>query len=216
MNRPSLFSFAIGNLLSVPAILAVTALACYRWCTQQQHHEHMSWLVPTAALMASKASLVARGRIADYRRWSRAWDRMSGAGGNRTGARSRPRVVRALLAWVAWVGLGAWLCQPHPEFVGTPVRGLYAATFGALTLWGVSVPVIATARWLRRRVGAIRAPRTRDHVVAIALPVPRSSPTVAAAAAAVPDYCHRLMATSARPPDERHGFLANPSPGDHP
>ena len=201
MNRPSLFSFAIGNLLSVPAILGATALACCRWHTQQQHHEHISWLVPTAALMLSKASLLARGRIAAYKRWNRAWDAMSGTGGNRV-ARSRTRVGRALLAWLAWLGLGVWLLNPHPQFAGTPVRGLYAAAFSALTLWGVSVPVLGAARWLRRRVGAIRVRRPRDHVVAIALPVPRRSPTVADAVAMLPPYCRALMADNALPSGE--------------
>jgi len=216
MNRPSLVSFAIGNLLSVPAILAVTGFACYRWGTQQRHGEYISWLVPAAALMASKASLAARGRLAEYRRWSRAWDAMSGAGGNRATGRARSHPRRTVLAWAAWVGLGLWLCNPHPQFAGTPVRGIYATAFSALTLWGVLVPVIGTARWIRRRVRAISVPRKRDPVVAIALPVPRSSPTVATAAAAVPDYCHRLMKGSARPSDERPGFLANPRTGDHP
>jgi len=105
-----------------------------------------------------------------------------------------------LLAWAAWVGLGGWLSHRHPEVAGTPVRALFTVAFGALTLWGVSVPIIGTARWLRHLVIRKPKPDGAEFIVCVVPGSSRSSPSLAQITSGLPSYCKRLMAGGASPP----------------
>jgi len=191
MNRPSLFTVLLGNWLSVGGVLSFTGLACYRWATRNAHQDTISWVVPAAGLLLSKASVLARGRMNEHRRWSRAWSEMAGGSAARRGA----RWGRRLLCWAAWVGLGAWLTN-HQYVAATPVHRVFGVTFAALTLWGVSVPVVGSVRWLRRRVAIRPSRQAREDVVTICLPVPRTSPKASLSVSALPHYCVPLLRSS--------------------
>jgi hypothetical protein len=198
MNRPALTNYVIGNGASVAVIVGATAFLMYRWCTQAEHGESISWLLPAVALLASSASFKARVRLANFNAWNRSWQAMSGATPQRAAGSNGAR-LSSVLAVVAWTGLLCWLI-PH-QADKTNEAGFLATLWLLLTLCGVVLAMSRALRWVlrparpaipRRKTGA----REGEQLVEVCLPVPSGSPSLARIRAGLPDYCLKLLARS--------------------
>jgi hypothetical protein len=201
MNRPAYTQYVIGSAVSVTAMVGVTAFVAFRWCTQQEHGESISWIVPAVALCATRAAVRARARVSTYKNWKRSWQAMSGVTPQRK-ARSTAARLSWAIAVILWAALLGWLV-PHQDEKSTQ---LVVVTFAwlLLTAWGVGAAAWGVLRWAFPRARppapvAERRERKREELVEVCVGVPwAASPSLRRIRATLPDYCKALLAREER------------------
>ena len=212
MIRPALTNYVIGNRPTLAATCCLTAFVLFRWGMQEQHREHISWIIPAVALLMSKASFAARKRVVAYRNWREAWDEMAGAAAQPTqqtpSQRKRVPFAWRLVGFTTWLALLCWLI-PHSR-ENTNEAALFALAWLLLSLWGAVAAVKAFARWVfsPAKAKAAASPRrergaVRNHIVSVCLKVPWISPSLPRIRARLPDYCQPLLLTRASAPPEQ-------------
>jgi membrane protein YdbS with pleckstrin-like domain len=180
MNRPSLFTYAIGNPLSALVLGGASVLLLWRWW-----HGTVANLAAIIAAVVLWSTLQAVDRLFRYQSWKRQWDAMAGIPPRRSliGRVARLPGVRWLLLLGIWFAMANYARQhPEDDVIALPVLvGLPALM--------VLVVLYRLIRWQRRRTARRRvlAP------VALVLKRPRGSPTREAATQALPDYCKPLV-----------------------
>lgn len=208
MNKPAFSQYLLGHRVTVLAALLLAAFASYRWLTQQEHHEDISWLVPAVALLLCKSSFRARTRISEFTQWNGAWNAMAGGpervgGDAKARAPRRPRspLVRFVLLAVTSLACLSWL-SVHAHESGSPEYAGVAVAFVAASAWGAWIPAASLLRWAWSPSGVSARARGAGHfVVSQCLRIPRMSPGLGAVRAALPDYCQTLLlARAADPP----------------
>jgi hypothetical protein len=180
MNRPSRFSYAIGNPVSVLGILGFGGFLLYRWWTGQA-----PGMAAVFAFVMISSAVTASDRIGQYAAWKRQWDALGGV--STPTLRQRIAAVPGLRAVVL---LGVWLGIVYYGSVGThDAWGRIGILIGVL-----GVPAVLAVAAVARLVGWVRSRRRRRLMpVAICLRRPRRAVTPAQAKAAVPDYCRALL-----------------------
>jgi hypothetical protein len=222
MNRPSLSDRLIGNRLAVLGLLCLTGFVTFRWGTQRQHGEHVSWIVPAVAWVVSRASLRARRRVTEYGGWKRDWDEMSGAAEvRRERRRQRARITRPLTILAA-----GFICfctcswtVVHASEYQTRAFGCVALVFAASALWLGVTGMAAAVRFMRRapriaRTAAAKRDR-RQFIVSVCLgmPWPWARPSLKRITASLPAYCKPLLLArpdTARQPEPQAQPEASP------
>jgi hypothetical protein len=204
MNKPAFSSYVIGNRVVVIGLFSITGFVTYRYFSQDEHGESISWLVPAIAVLASRTSLRARRRIVQFTAWKGDWEQMSGASDERRETRRKrqrvTRPIKLLLGSVLAVALWSWLSIHSRESV-TDAYGFLGLVAVLLSGWIAIVASAAGVRLARRIPGFARtaqARRGRSHIVAVCLPVPRASSSLRQIEAALPDYAQALLARDRR------------------
>ena len=209
MNKPAFSNYVVGNRFVVIGLFSIAGFVTYRYFTQGEHGESISWLVPAIAALASRTSLRARRRVAQFTAWKGDWEQMSGAAEERRETRRKrqrvTRPIKVLFGSVLWLALWSWLSIHSRERV-TDTYGCLGVVFLFLSGW-LAIVAGTAALWLARRIPgvakAVTAKRGRSHIVAVCLPVPWSSPSQGDFAAALPDYCRPLLLTRRTAPPEQ-------------
>jgi len=183
MNRPSAFTYLIGNPLSLIALWLLAALAGYRWYAGDAE---IIW--PVIAALAAISAANANGRLNKYRLWKRDWEAMNGV--VTTGTIIGDLMLRPVFRVVA--GGAIWLAMAYGALTLASQPGMKVAT--ALFWLGTLLLVCAGAfRWARLRwTGARQTRRVGDVLVAVCVAIPRQSPTTKQAFGQLPDYCFQL------------------------
>lgn len=201
MIRPSLFSYAIGNLFSCMVILCLAAYMLFQAWDLYQHRETICWLVGVIALMMGSSALKANTRISNYNDWRSDWQGVSGEQ-REASERKRGRTSLVLFTAAGWVGLAYWL-SIHAGQGASATDNYVAAIFGLVTLLGIFLGVgllaLRLVRWVRRRGNAADAKRELNHIVSACLPVPGDSAQPNQITAALPSYCKPLLQSTSDP-----------------
>lgn len=181
MNRPNIFAYLIGNIVSVIIIVIATIVVTY-----QAWQGAGSWVVAIVMIVILGSAMNAAHRIDSYRTWKRDWDAMGGGPPPGVTLPRLPglRVAGGLIIWAIFA-IGA------VKVAADPGMQLPVALFwlGSLLLAGRGFYVLAR----RNQVAVNTTTATRDTAVAICLPLPRQSPTVNEAMQALPEYCAQVM-----------------------
>lgn len=184
MNRPSAFTYLIGNPLSLIALWLLAAFAGYRWYTGDAG---IIW--PVIATLAAISAWNANGRLNKYRLWKREWEAMNGVvtTGTIIGDLIQRPAVRAV------IGGATWLAMAYGALTLANQPGMKVATglfwLGSLFL----ICAIAYRSMKRRRTRAETTRQVGDVPVTVCLTPPRLSPSSQQAMSLIPDYCKRLL-----------------------
>ena len=182
MNRPSLFTYLIGNPLSLLALWLVTAYLAYQWYGAQ-----VPVIFPIMTGIAAIAASNAYQRLDKYRLWKREWETMNGgpSSHSRASIMRKPgvRIVLGLAIWCA-MAYGALTLGNQP---GTQVA---AGLFWVATL----VLIVGSLyRLARRKRATPKQAEIRDVPVTVCLKTPQQSPSLNQAFASLPEYCVPLF-----------------------
>jgi hypothetical protein len=202
MNRPPRSDFMIGTRGGVILTSCLAIYVLYRWGSQDEHHEVISWVLPALALLLCKASIAARKRVGAFTQWNDAWRETAGLPPERPAAKRRHSPRQWAISGVgSWALAGWWLCA-HAAEAGSPAFAASASLFALLSLWGLGTGLTFLAKRTGTRATSRSARPAREHIVAVCLPVPLTSPSARQFTAALPDYCQQLLAHSNTTPSE--------------
>lgn len=181
MNRPSLLTYAVGNMLVASAIVLLGIAALYLCWSGE-----LSWLVGLAALCVVRWSLDANRTISDYRNWKRAWD---GAGGQSAPPAWHRPFFRGT-ATVALIGVAYYYLYLHRN---DPLHQL-----GMATLTAALIAMLIYAGVSGRRKRRAKEASATDAVVSICVerPLMPALPLLSAYRA-LPPHCMRALNASA-------------------
>jgi len=179
MNRPSLFTYLIGNILCAPLLVLGSGYVLWQWWNGV-----LTGVAAMIALVVMVKAITASDTIAAYHDWKRRWNAMEGRAPappllRRIGA---VRGMRPLLLVIFW-GVAAHL---HATYPGDPDIQLGAAVaLLALSAAIVGMAVGAAYRSLRRpkRLAPVKLCQRRA----------RRAATRERATRALPDYCKKLL-----------------------
>lgn len=186
MQKPGPHEFLLENRAVRLTLLGACCLALYMSAT-----EGVSWLCPILLFLVGHRAGKARKKVAEYRAWAGAWDRMAGTG---TGSRAAARCSRALgwrIGLAVWAVAVAWLYQ-QPRTADTTTYDIVAASVALMSLIGLKRILPRIWRSTRTAPTAMRTQGKGAPIVTTPLPVPRSSPR--ASDIELPDYCRGLLA----------------------
>ncbi len=177
MNRPSFFTYAIGNGLSFIAVSIGLLIFGIQFFTTGQ-----GGVIALVFLVAGSASYKAHERIRAYNDWQREWAAMNG---------QTPRqfswpgggTLRTTLGIIIWVVFGFMALGAS----GTPGLEIPLAMFWLGTALGVGAAI-----WRLIRRGK-PPPRKGAEIVSHCLNRPGQSVSLNQAYDALPDYCRRIM-----------------------
>lgn len=177
MNRPSFFTYAIGNALSFLAMSIGLVVFGIQFFTTGQ-----GGVIALVFLIAGSASYKANERIRAYNDWQREWAAMNGETPRQFSlpGLGKLRTVVGVIIWIvfAFMALGA---------SGTPGLEIPLAMFWTGTALGVGVAI-----WRLFKRGK-PAPRRGAEFVSHCLNRPGQSASLNQAYNALPDYCRRIM-----------------------
>ena len=180
MKRPSLFSYVIGNAVSVLLLGGLTCYLGYEW-----------WSGDTSAFfaiifaIATASAANANERVSRYNRRKREWDAMEG----RTARRSSfltGRRMRLLLGIPAWL-IGAYGAL---AFSNDPIGHVGAILFWLASAAGIIGSIV---QWIRARPRRIKTTASKDVAVTLCVGRPTQSADLGYAYRALPNYCVDLL-----------------------
>jgi hypothetical protein len=183
MNRPSSFTYFIGNPISLIGIWLLTAFLAYQWYANGE-----AVILPIIAGLAAISASNANQRLNKYRLWKREWEAMNGVvtTGTVTGDLMRTTGFRIVVGGVLWCvfAYGALTIGNAPE--GKLVAGLFWMTTLVMIVGGIY-------RLIRRNRAAPKKPVVRDVPVTLCLKPAQQSPSLGQAFASLPEYCMPLF-----------------------
>jgi hypothetical protein len=188
MNRPSPFTYLIGNPLSLIGAWLLTAFLSYQW-----YANGGPGILPIITGIAAISASNAYARIDKYRLWKREWDAMNGVvtTGTVTGDLMQTTGFRVVVGGAIWCvfAYGALTIGNQPG--GQIAAGLF--WIGTLVMMGGGLYRLAR----RNKAKAPKAQQIRDVPVTLCVK-PQQSPSVSQAFAALPEYCAPLFEHSDR------------------
>lgn len=184
MNRPSPFTYLVGNPISLIGVWLFTAFLAYQW-----YANGGPGLLPIITGIAAISASNAYQRLDKYRLWKREWEAMNGVvtTGTLTGDFMRTTGFKVVVGGAIWCAFayGALTIGKQPG--GQAVAGLF--WIGTLLLAGSAV-----YRLIRRnRPASPKAQEIRDIPVTQCLRAPSQSPNLQQAFASLPEYCLPLF-----------------------
>lgn len=186
MNRPSAFTYLVGNPLSCLVLLCIAGAMAYQWWINQ---ETTSWFILIIAFFIASTAMKANTQIANYKAWKQEYEDIATGGDSSLAAARRNAFLRRFVAAIIWLALALWLGQNAKVADKIPSYGNIALVFLILTT-GVLLKIIFSV-WAARRQKPKQA--TGDHVVTLCLPIPKDSPTMQEVFPYLPAYCQRLF-----------------------
>jgi len=196
MNRPSAFTYFIGNPISLIAVWLLTAFLAYQW-----YANGGPGILPIITGIAAISASNAYQRIDKYRLWKREWEAMNGVAttGTMTGDIMRTTGFRVIVGGAIWCAFayGALTIGNQPG--GQVAAGLFWAATLVMIVGGLY-------RLVRRnRAAAPKQAEIRDVPVTQCLRSPMQSSDLRQAYAALPEYCTSLFqqTSGARAPSTR-------------
>jgi hypothetical protein len=187
MNRPSAFTYLIGNPISLIGAWLLTAFLAYQW-----YANGGPGILPIITGLAALSASNAYARIDKYRLWKREWEAMNGVSttGTMTGDLMRTKGFRFIVGGAIWCvfAYGALTIgnQPGSQWVA----GLF--WLGTLAMIGGGIYNLIK----RKRVAAPKQVAIRDIPVGQCLRVPMQSPNLQQSYASLPEYCAPLFQRS--------------------
>ncbi|MGH6871250.1 MAG: hypothetical protein ACREHE_07075 [Rhizomicrobium sp.] len=184
MNRPSPFTYLIGNPLSLIGAWLLTAFLSYQW-----YANGGPGILPIITGIAAISASNAYARIDKYRLWKREWEAMNGVvtTGTVTGDLMQKPGFRFVIGGAIWCvfAYGALTIGNQPG--GQTAAGLFWVGTLVLILGGLY-------RLVRRNRAPAAAKKAEIRDVPVTLCVkPQQSPSVSQAFAALPEYCAPLF-----------------------
>ncbi len=184
MNRPSAFTYFIGNPISLIGVWLLTAFLAYQW-----YANGGPGILPIITGIAAISASNAYQRIDKYRLWKREWEAMNGVAttGTMTGDLMRTTAFRVVVGGAIWCAFayGALTIGNQPG--GKAAAGLFWLGTLVLIVGGLY-------RLVRRnRAAAPKQAAIRDVPVTQCLRAPMQSPSLQQAFASLPEYCRPLF-----------------------
>lgn len=184
MNRPSAFTYFIGNPISLIGVWLLTAVLAYQW-----YANGGPGILPIITGIAAISASNAYQRIDKYRLWKREWEAMNGVAttGTMTGDLMRTTGFRVIVGGAIWCAFayGALTIGNQPG--GQVAAGLF---------WiGTLVMIVGGLYRLvrRNRAPTPKQAAIRDVPVTLCLKPAQQSPNLNQAFAALPEYCLPLF-----------------------
>jgi len=189
MNRPSPFTFLLGNPVSLLAFWLLTAFLAYQW-----YANGASGLLPIIVGIGALSASNAYRRVEAYRLWKREWDAMDGKPASKPWLTG---VLRGTMMKII-VGGGIWCAFAYAALKASnqPGMQIVAGMFWLGTLLLVGGGIYRLVR--RGSPTKAKAEAMRDVPVTQCLRTPTQSPDLEHAFAALPDYCVPLLERSHR------------------
>lgn len=186
MNRPSAFTYLVGNPLSCLALLCLAGAMVYQWWINQ---ETTSWFILIIAFVIASTAMKANTQIANYKAWKQEYDDIATGGDSSLAGARRNAFLRRFAAVIIWLALAYWLGLNAKAADKISSYGNIALVFLILTT-AVLLKIIFSV-WSARH----KKPKqtTSDHVVTLCLPIPKESPTMQEVFPILPAYCQRLF-----------------------
>jgi hypothetical protein len=184
MNRPSPFTYLIGNPISLIGAWLLTAFLAYQW-----YANGGPGILPIITGIAAISASNAYARIDKYRLWKREWEAMNGVAttGTITGDLMQKPAFRFVIGGAIWCvfAYGALTIGNRPG--GQAAAGLF---------WIATLVMIAGGLYRlfrRKRAAAPKQAAIRDVPVTQCLRAPMLGPDLRQAYAALPEYCVPLL-----------------------
>jgi hypothetical protein len=197
MNRPSAFTYLIGNPISLIGAWLLTAFLAYQW-----YANGGPVILPIITGLAALSASNAYARIDKYRLWKREWDAMNGVvtTGTMTGDLMQTKGFRFIVGGAIWCVFAYFALT-----IGYQPGSQWAA---GLFWLGTLVMVVGNIYnfFKRKRAASPKQAAIRDVPVTQCLRVPAQSPTLQQGYASLPEYCAPLFQRpqDARAPASRH------------
>jgi hypothetical protein len=183
VNRPSPFTYFIGNPLSLIGVWLLTAVLAYQW-----YANGGPGILPIITGIAGISAANAYQRIDKYRLWKREWEAMDGVRttGTITGDLMQNTAFRVVVGGTIWCLFGYGVLTLGNQ----PGAQIAAASFwlGTLVMIGGLLYRLA-----RRNKAAPKAQKIRDVPVTQCLRVPMQSPNLQQSYTSLPEYCAPLL-----------------------
>jgi hypothetical protein len=184
MNRPSPFTYLIGNPITLIGAWLLTAFLAYQW-----YANGGPGILPIITGIAAISASNAYARIDKYRLWKREWEAMNGVAttGTMTGDLMRTTGFRVVIGGAIWClfAYGALTIGKQPG--GQTAAGLF---------WIATLVMIVGGLYRlirRKRAAAPKQSAIRDVPVTQCLRAPMQAPDLRQAYAALPEYCAPLF-----------------------
>ena len=189
MNRPSPFTYLIGNPISLIGAWLITAMLAYQW-----YAKGGPGILPIITGIAALSASNAYSRIDKYRLWKREWEAMNGVAttGTVTGDLMRTSGFKIIAGSVIWCAFAYGALTIGKEPGGQAAAGLF---------WIGTLVLIVGWLYRRGRRKTATTPKEaaiRDVPVIQCLRVPMQSPALQQTYAALPEYCVPLFTRTER------------------
>ena len=186
MNKPKVFTYLIGNPLSVLALLGLSGYLVYLWFGYNGNASVLFLIAPAAI---TSAALKASSQLITYRNWSREWEQLSGD-------KSAARVyLKGLEPWRIKILIGVAIVSGY--FVIDSNADLHQPATWVLGLCVVCF-LVAIIRWIRHIFGRFQFGKSKvragkEYIVEQCLPPFKNSPRPLQAVHALPPYAKSLI-----------------------